>query len=192
MAVVMLHRPTSVSSDASVDHAPLGCVVCHEPFDFINGEIAVVLRHVAYGYDFTHAGSCLETALEWIFVEPGYDTAAFSLDTERKRILSTTPADGWAAVMPEAPERVLGGSSVRFEALSTWALVEHVDGSRRLEGIIRDADLEGEPGGARFPEAGLRPSIGYASPADQRSASRRAHWEALIQARYRGAATRAA
>jgi hypothetical protein len=202
MPVIMLHKPSSPLSSASAGQALLRCVVCCQPFDFSTGETAVVLRHIAYGHDFAHPGACLAAALEWTFVEPtlrfaprgapGYDRPAFSLDGERTRIHGTTAADGWVAVMPETCERILGGQSARFESLLCWALVEHRNGSRRTEGIIRDADLEDEPGAAEFPEAGRRPSIDYASRSEVRSSSRRAQWEALIQAQYRGQAERAA
>lgn len=105
--------------------AELKCVVCKRGFDFIGGEVAIVLRHVAYYYDFAHDGQCLATALDWIFPEPGYDGAAFGLDQARLRI-------------------------VRAER--GWALVEHADGSYRLEVIARELGWENEPGGAEFPE----------------------------------------
>jgi hypothetical protein len=75
---------------------------------------------------------------------------------------------------------------------STGETAEHRDGSRRPEGVIRDPELEDEPGAAELPEAGRRPSIDYATRSDQRSSSRRAQSEALIQAQYRGEADWAA
>ena len=61
-----------------------------------------------------------------------------------------------AAAGPPAP-------AVRLEALRWWALVEHRDGTRRVEGVVRDADWLDEPGGAELPEArrGPRPVLGY-------------------------------
>jgi hypothetical protein len=103
----------------------LKCVVCKREFDFNAGESAIVLRHVAYYYDFAHDGQCLARALELIFPEPDYDCAAFSCDLERLRILG---------------------------AGRCWALVEHADGASRLEAISREAGWEDEPGGAEFPE----------------------------------------
>jgi len=70
----------------SVDSAyQLRCVVCRSLFDFAAGEAALVLRHVAYGYDFVHDGDCLAAAREWIFPEPGFDCAAFARDPERQK-----------------------------------------------------------------------------------------------------------
>jgi hypothetical protein len=103
----------------------LKCVVCKRAFDFTAGEVAIVLRHVAYYYDFAHEGDCLARALDLIFPEPDYDCAAFGVDQERLRV-------------------------VRAER--DWALVEHADGSCRLEVIAREAGWEDEPGGAEFPE----------------------------------------
>jgi len=73
------------------DISPLRCVVCKRPFQFTRGEAAVVLRHVAYYYDFAHAGRCLAAAFEQIFPEPGYDCAAFGPDHERARVLCAQP-----------------------------------------------------------------------------------------------------
>jgi len=103
----------------------LKCVVCHRQFDFTAGEVAIVLRHVAYYYDFAHEGECLARALDSIFPEPDYDCAAFGLDQERLRVVG---------------------------AERGWALVEHADGSCQLEVIAREAGWEAEPGGAEFPE----------------------------------------
>ena len=111
----------------------LKCVVCKRGFDFSAGDAAIVLRHVAYYYDFAHEGKCLARALDWIFPEPDYDCAAFSRDQERLRILG---------------------------AGRCWALVEHADGSCRLEVIAREAGWEDEPGGAEFPEQRARTTAG--------------------------------
>jgi hypothetical protein len=129
------------------------CVVCHKSFDFGAGQTAVVLKHIAYGYDFAHPGKCEAIAREWIFVEPGYDRPAFSTDGQRVRVLSVSSAAGWSAVLPAAPEQVLDGVPVLYERLAYWAVVEHRDGSRHTEGVIRAAEWLNEPGGAEFVEA---------------------------------------
>ncbi len=137
----------------------LRCVVCHQPFDFDSGETALVLRHIAYAYDFVHQGTCLEQAQEWIFVEPGYDRPAFSPGVQRTRVLQAAPADGWSAVLRDPTS-----SSATFEPLRLWALVEHSDGTRHVEGVVRDAEWSDEPGTAEFPEArgNSRVGISYA------------------------------
>jgi len=166
----------------------LRCVVCRSPFNFAAGETALVLQHVAYGHDFVHEGPCLAAASEDIFVEPGYDCAAFGRDPERRRVFEVTAAEGWAAVMPETPERIVAGRPVHFEPLRCWALTEHADGLRRVEGIVWPDEWLDEPGGAEFPEArcGLRACVGYASTTDQAHSGRLADWEALIRRRYQG------
>jgi hypothetical protein len=165
----------------------LRCVVCHKPFDFTGGESAVVLRHIAYGYDFVHTQH-ESIALDWIFVDPEYDRPEFSHDASRARVLDVAPPAGWAAVVPEAPERIAKGYYVRFEPLRVWTLVEYRDGSRHLEGLLRDAEWESEPGGAEFPEGegGLRDAVDYTAPTERSDPAWRARWEALVQARYRG------
>jgi hypothetical protein len=165
----------------------LRCVVCHEPFDFARGETAVVLRHIAYGYDFVHAAH-ESIALGWIFVDPEYDRPEFSRDARRARVLDVAPPDGWASVMPETPERIDAGHFVYFEPLRLWALVEYRDGSQSLEGVVRDAEWESEPGGAEFPEGdrGLRDAVDYTSPSERTDPVWSAQWEAIIHARYRG------
>jgi len=62
----------------------LRCLVCCAAFDLAEGEAAIVLRHVAYGFDFVHDDVCLATARELIFAEPGYDCAAFARDPGRR------------------------------------------------------------------------------------------------------------
>jgi hypothetical protein len=165
----------------------LRCIVCREPFDFASGEIALVLRHIAYGYDFVHARH-ESTALGWIFVDPEYDRPEFTHDARRAAVLHVAPPEGWAAVMPETPERIDAGYFVHFEPLRLWALVEYRDGSRHLEGLVRDAEWESEPGGAEFPEGeqGPRDAVGYAEPSERSDPARRAEWESIIHARYRG------
>jgi hypothetical protein len=118
----------------------LKCVVCKRAFDFTTGEAAIVLRHVAYYYDLVHDGECLERALDWIFVEPGYDCAAFGRDQERLRIV---------------------------RAGNRWALVEHADGWCRLEVIARQDEWEDEPGGLEFPEQRARLATGRGKLARQ-------------------------
>jgi hypothetical protein len=163
--------------------------VCRRAFDFNAGETAVILRHIAYGYDFVHDGACLATAEERIFAEPGYDRPAFSRDPERVRLVQTAAGDGWAAVVPNPAAQILAWDPVSFEPLHCWVLVEHADGSQRIEGLVRDPDWLEEPGSAEFPEArpGLHASLGYASEADRQSPNCRAHWAALIAERYQAA-----
>jgi hypothetical protein len=184
---MMTTMPKLSHPSPPVQHALLRCIVCQRPFDFAAGETGTVLRHIAYGYDFAHVGTCLAAALEWIFVEPGYDRPAFSVGRQRVRVLGTAPADGWAAVLPNTPEQRLAGVPVSFEALHCWALVEHGDGSRRVEGIVRDPEWADEPGGAEFPEA--RPteqaSIDYALEGERLAQTRRPQWATLIQVRCR-------
>jgi hypothetical protein len=139
------------------------CFVCKQPFDFATGESAVILRHIAYGYDFVHDGACLAAARELIFVEPGFDRPAFSSDGQRARMIAASPAPCWAAVLPNAIERAEAGDPVSVEPLQFWAVVEYRDGSKHREGVIRDPEWLDEPGGAEFPEArlGSRASLGY-------------------------------
>jgi hypothetical protein len=154
--------------EANTAAEALRCVVCGRPFAFAAGEAALVLRHTAYGYDFAHDGPCLAAARERLFPEPGYDGAAFGRDPERRRILAAAPAAGWAAVLA-APEQRLAVRPMRLEPLRWWVLLEHRDGSRRVEGLVRDAEWLDEPGGAEFPEAagGGRAWLGYAAPREQ-------------------------
>jgi hypothetical protein len=143
--------------------ATLRCIVCHQAFDFAAGESAVILKHIAYGYDFVHQGQCETTARSWIFVDPEYDSPAFGDDPERRSVLRRYDADGWAAALPTAHELAEAGDPVTYEPLRMWLLVEHRDGSRRLEGLIRADELQEEPGGAEFPEAriGHQKMLGY-------------------------------
>ena len=55
------------------------------------------------------------------------------------------------------------GVPVLYEPVAHWALVEYRDGSRHLEGVMRDPQWVDEPGGAEFPEArrGRYASLGY-------------------------------
>ena len=146
----------------------LRCVVCRRPVDFGAGEVAVVLRHAAYGYDFAHEGPCLTAARELLFPEPGYDGPAFGRDAERRRVLAATDGAGWAAALAETPERVVAGHPLRFEPLRWWVLVEYRDGTRRVEGVVREDEWLDEPGGAVLPEAGTgrRRCLGYAGPGE--------------------------
>jgi hypothetical protein len=173
--MTVLDRPTtSYVPDKTVDHSPLKgaqqlrCVVCHTPIDFVAGQTAIVLKHIAYGYDFAHSGVCEAAAREWISVEPGYDRPAFSTDGKRACVLRISSAAGWAAVVPAAPEQVVAGVPVVYEPLKYWALVEYRGGTRRLEGVIRASEWLTEPGGAEFPEArrGRYASLGYVDRMD--------------------------
>jgi hypothetical protein len=139
------------------------CVICRQSFDFSAGQTAVVLHHVAYGYDFVHPGACEAAALGLIFPEPGYDCTAFAHDPERRAVLAITPPKGWSAVLPAA-QAARAGDDLHFEPLRFWALIEYRDGSRRFESVVRDADWLDEPGGAEFPESRTSHggAIGYA------------------------------
>ena len=107
-------------------------------------------------------------------------------------VLRAFDAAGWAAVLPPAPERFLerflSDQMFRFEPLRAWVLVEYRDGSRRIEGLARDPDWEGEPGGAEFPEgeAGRRDAVGYASAEERTHPACLAAWTAILRARYCG------
>lgn len=161
--------PTSLSVTPEVR-----CIVCCARFDFAAGETAVVLRHVAYGYDFVHDGPCVAAACERIFPEPDYDCAAFGRDPERRRLIEVTTAEGWSAVLPNPCVRSGVGPPVQFEALRFWAVVERADGSRNREGVVRDDQWLDEPGGAEFPEAarGQRALLGYVPPTDRQTPAR--------------------
>jgi hypothetical protein len=191
--MTVLDRPVpAIAPEVRLDRsllraeAELRCVVCHKPFDFAAGQAAMVLKHIAYGYDFMHDGACLATAREWIFVEPGYDRPTFSTDGQRVRVLHIASAEGWSAVFPAPLEQVAAGTPVIFDPLVCWALVEYRDGSRRFEGIVRATDWANEPGGAEFPEArtGHRAGLGYAQKEDMRDPAQLAAWEATIHAHY--------
>jgi hypothetical protein len=165
----------------------LRCIVCRKPFDFGLGQTAIVLKHIAYGYDFVHDGRCLATAREWIFAEPGFDRPAFSTDGQRLRILRIANANGWSVVLPAAAEQILAGSPVTFDAVRCWAVVEYQDGTRHLEGIVRAPEWLDEPGGAEIPEArrGRGASLGYIQDEKRADPLRLAAWESTIRARYR-------
>ena len=113
-APVEIHVPTrsevpSPAARAEGTAETLRCVVCHRPFAFATGEAALVLRHTAYGYDFAHDGACLAAAREMLFLEPGYDSAAFGRDPERRRVLAIEPGAGWAAALGKAERGLAGG-----------------------------------------------------------------------------------
>ena len=143
------------------------CVICRQYIDFAAGEVAVVLRHVAYGFDFAHSGACEAAALGAIFPEPGYDSAAFAHDPIRRAIVAVAPANGWSVVVAGSSD-ARSKDDLHFESLRFWALVEYRDGTRRFEGVIRDEDWLDEPGGAEFPEsrASWAAAVGYAPPID--------------------------
>lgn len=128
------------------------CVTCRAGFDFPAGQQPEILRHVAYGFGLAHAGACVSEALEAIFVEPGYDCAAYGRDVRRKCVRSLRPAVDWAAILRgelfSYPQRPLV-----YEPLTFWATVEHCDGSLREEGVIWDAEWRAEPGAMEFVEA---------------------------------------
>jgi hypothetical protein len=165
----------------------LRCIVCHRPFDFAQHETAVVLRHIAYGYDFVDAQH-EATALTWFFVDPQFDRPEFSHDWRRASILDVAPPDGWSAVVPQPPERAAVGDLLSFQPLGLWVLVENHDGSRYVEGLLRDLYWESEPGGAEFAEGANGPgdAVGYAPVNCRADPSRVALWESIIYARRRG------
>jgi hypothetical protein len=146
------------------------CVSCRQHFDFTAGQTAVVLHHVAYGYDFAHPGVCEAAALGSIFPEPGFDSAAFAHDRERRAVVAVAPARGWSVVVAGGAD-VRAHGDLRFEPLAFWALIEYRDGSRRFEGVIQDSEWQDEPGGAEFPEsgAGWAAAVGYAPPVELRA-----------------------
>jgi hypothetical protein len=172
---------------AAVISAYLECFICHKAIDFDAGQKAIILRHVAYGYGFTHEGDCHAKALEQIFPEPGYDSFAYGHDAQRRRIVGIAPAEGWGAVIPETPERVLAGTPVRYEPLRFWAMVEHRDGSLRTEGVVWDEEWINEAGAAEFPEArtGKGAILGYAQQDEMLDPVRVAEWEVMLRSRYR-------
>jgi hypothetical protein len=169
--MTVLDRPTerrvtapAIAEQPSTNRvADLRCVVCHRTFDFAAGQSALILKHIAYGYDFAHDGPCLTTARSWIFVDPDYDRPAFSTDGQRHRVVSIANADGWVVALPNAPELVEAGKPVTYEPVRFWALVEYRDGHRQMEGVIRADEWLDETGAAEFPEArtGRRASLGY-------------------------------
>src|ERR1051325_3237892 len=120
--VLVQDRP-EITILASTPSAELRCIVCHRTFDFAGGQTALVLKHIANGYDFVHDGKCAATAMNWIFVEPDYDRPAFSTDGQRVRVLRIASAVGWSAVLPNAAELKAAGRPVTFEPLLCWALV---------------------------------------------------------------------
>src|SRR4051812_50212405 len=75
------------------------CVICRQYFEFAAGQVAVVLHHAAYGFDFVHPGACEAAALSAIFPEPGYDSAAFAHDPNRRAIVAVAPPHGWSALV---------------------------------------------------------------------------------------------
>jgi hypothetical protein len=151
----------------SVSATPdLRCVICRTAFQFRSGESARVLRHVAYGYDFVHEGACSAAAADAIFVEPGYDCAAFGPDPERRRVLGVAAAHGWMAVLANTSGSFGAAPQVRFDPLRYWAVIEHQDGSIVTEGLVRDEEWLDEPGGTELPEAerGVYAFVSYAPP----------------------------
>ena len=151
------------------------------------GTAAVVLKHIAYGYDFAHAGSCAETALGWIFAEPDYDRPAFTVDAARR---ADPPGRGRGRLGRRGPDlrgaragglaghvrraAVLGPGRVRGRLAAP--------GRRRAGGGVRD-----RAGGAEFPEArrGRQASLGYVHAEGREDPQRVAAWEESIRARYR-------
>jgi hypothetical protein len=106
----------------------LRCVACAQALDVQSGGAAVILRHVAYAFGFVHQGACEAAALDSVFVEPGYDCAAYAHDRQRRRLLAAKAADD----------------------LRWCAVVEYADGSERTENIVWDTEWLDEPGAAEF------------------------------------------
>lgn len=146
-----MHATVSTSQE-------LRCAMCRSTFHFQAGEAAVVLRHVAYGHDFVHEGSCFVAATELFFPEPGYDCEAFYRDPQRQRILGVVPADGWMGITSASTDNLL-----RCEPLQCWVLVEYSDGSTSMEGLVRDDEWLDEPGGAEFARIVRRVNVADAS-----------------------------
>jgi hypothetical protein len=165
----------------------LRCVTCRRPFDFAAGQTALILRHIAYGYDFAHSGACEAAALDRIFVEPGYDRPAFAYGNPRARVLRSVPATGWEAVMPRPAGTAPNGGPFRFEPLRWWALVEYRDGTKGVEGIVLDEEWQDEPGGAEFPmgHGGRQDAVGYVRPAERNDPARRRQWQGILARRSR-------
>ena len=162
----LLASLTEPAGHAARDHDALRCATCGRAFDFAAGERAVVVRHVAYYHDLVHDGACLAAARERLFPEPGYDGPAFGQDSVRRRILAAAPATGWAARRATQPEP---------QPLRWWVLVEHADGTPRVEGLTRDSDWEDEPGALEFPEASRHPLLAYVSLEAPAVAAQAAH-----------------
>ena len=165
----------------------LRCVTCRQPFDFGRGETALILKHIAYGYDFVHGGACELVALERIFVEPGYDRPAFAYGNPRARVLRAAPATGWEAVIPRSATASSGCEAFSFQPLGWWALVEYRDGAWDVEGIALDEEWQDEPGGSEFPMGygGRLDAVGYVRPAERSDPARRRLWQATLARRYR-------
>src|SRR5438105_10203034 len=95
---MQLMERVTLGVETEVEQVQISCAICHQSFAFGLGETAIVLKHIAYGYDYVHDGACLAAARDMIFVEPGYDRPAFSSDGQRKRILRTYEPEDWSAV----------------------------------------------------------------------------------------------
>jgi hypothetical protein len=74
---IVVVMQTSIPANAN---GMLRCFVCRQAFDFETHEVAVVLRHVAYGYDFVHVGRCGSTnQAARSFRRPGAGCAGYRL-----------------------------------------------------------------------------------------------------------------
>jgi hypothetical protein len=143
----------------------LRCRTCLREFEFDRGEKAIVVRQVAYAvgraawedisesdegfflylaevsrgratYALVHGGACLVAASRWTCPEESDVYSTFGRDWERQRILGAWPAHGRAAA-----------------TLLGWAMVQHQDGSQRVEGILRRTERLDEPEVIEFADA---------------------------------------
>jgi hypothetical protein len=80
-----------------------------------------------------------DVALRCIVFHRGFDFDAG--EPALIRVLTTTSAAGWALVRSRPHE---------LAPLQSWALVEHADGTRHVEGVVRDPEWADDPGGAQF------------------------------------------
>jgi hypothetical protein len=141
----MLAAAPGATGHVASDPLLLRCRICRRAFEFDRGESATVVRQVTYAvvraawedisvvdegyflyleqvecgaYDFVHSGACLVASSTWQYPQLGR-YSAFGRDFERLRILGASPA---------------------AEPLFCWVVVQHQDGSQRIEGIVRRAD----------------------------------------------------
>ena len=130
------------------------CTTCRRPIVFDAGEAAIILRHVAYGFDFVHQGPCLDAARELLFVEPGYDCQAFGPDLARRRVLDVADAEGWAAASPGPRSEswpAIRCASSRCAGGPWWSTRTGAGGwrSRARGRVAGRAGRGGAPGGPR-------------------------------------------
>jgi hypothetical protein len=158
---------TAPGATPAVVDVPLAlrCRTCLRAFDFDRDERAIVVRQVTYAvgraawediseldegyflylaevdrgraaYAVVHGGACLVAASTWTCPEEPDVYSTFGRDCERQRIVDAWPAHGWAAA-----------------SLLCWAVVQHQDGSQRVEGILRRTERLDEPEVVEFADA---------------------------------------